>query len=455
MMWRCGTFEFDTRVPVVMGILNLTPDSFSDGGSYATEDEAIAYAKQMVADGAQIIDVGGESTRPNAEAVPADVELSRVISVVTKLAADGICVSIDTRHALVAKACVDAGASIVNDVTGFTDPMMLAVAKSSDCGLVVMHCGRHFANEQMAPGTLHDMIESGPYRHDSVVMAKHFLWGQVNLMEEAGIAHERICIDPGPGFGKDIHETINIVRNLHEFRRLGYPVMAALSRKSYIGYAYHIADPKERDGVSATEALMACELGATVLRVHNVPATMAALKDLRPYCVLSLGCNVPLVASEGEEREGKIAQLNFAIGELCQLPDTQVIDIASFYESEPAYYLDQDRFVNTAVVLRTGIPPKELLDYLHVIENNLGRVREIPNGPRTCDIDIVDYQMYVCQSDVLTLPHPRAVERDFVVSPIEEILPGHILADGTPIGCVPRPERIGQAELIDRSEPSK
>ena len=448
MMWRCGTFEFDTRMPVVMGILNLTPDSFSDGGSYASEDEAIAYAKQMVADGAQIIDVGGESTRPGAESVPADIELGRVISVVTALAAEGICVSIDTRHALVAKACVDAGASIVNDVTGFTDPMMLAVAKACDCGLVVMYSGNHFAGERLGTASLHDMVEAGPYRHDCVVISKEWLLRKTTQMESAGIAHDRICIDPGPGFGKDIHETINVVRNFHEFRRLGYPVMAALSRKTYIGYAYHIPDPKERDTASAAEALMACELGATVLRVHNVPVTMAALKDLRPYCVLSLGCNVPLVASEGEEREGKIAQLNFAIGELCQLPDTQVIDIASFYESEPAYYLDQDRFVNTIVVLRTGIPPKELLDYLHVIENNLGRVREIPNGPRTCDIDIVDYQMYVCQSDVLTLPHPRAVERDFVVAPLEEVLPGHILADGTPVGSVPKAERIGQSERV-------
>ena len=118
---------------------------------------------------------------------------------------------------------------------------------------------------------------------------------------------------------------------------------------------------------------------------------------------------------------------------LCTLPDTQIVDISGFYESEPAYYEDQDAFVNAVAILRTGVPPKELLDYLHAIENSLGRVREIPNGPRTCDLDIIDYQLYVIDNDVLTLPHPRALERDFVVKPLLELRPGFVLADGTPV----------------------
>ena len=139
MIWRCGRFPFDSRIPVIMGILNVTPDSFSDGGSYANVEEAVAAAQKMVEEGALIIDVGGESMRPGANPVSVEEELSRTIQVVKQLAEKDICVSIDTRHAEVAKAAVEAGASIINDVTGFRDPAMVEVAKGCDAGLVVMH----------------------------------------------------------------------------------------------------------------------------------------------------------------------------------------------------------------------------------------------------------------------------------------------------------------------------
>ncbi len=422
MIWRCSTYEFDTKMPLIMGILNVTPDSFSDGGEYVGLESAVAHAERMVEEGAAIIDVGGESTRPGAAAVTVEEELARTIPVVEALAKRGWCVSIDTRHAEVARAAVEAGATIINDVSGFRDPAMVEVARSCDAGLVVMHM-------QGDPATM----QRNPDYVDVVVEVRDYLRDRAEALEAAGISHERICIDPGPGFGKTAKQTIELVRNFQEFVRLGYPVMAALSRKSYLGYAYKIEDPCDRDEVSASEALMACELGASVVRTHNVAETAKALKDLRPYVVLGLGCNVPLVAHPGEEREGKIALLNQAITELCSLPDSQIIDISSFYESEPAYYVDQDVFVNAVVLMRTGLSPKELLKYLQAIENSLGRVREIENGPRTCDVDIVDYQLYVTDNDLLTLPHPRALERDFVVTPLLELLPGHVLADGTPV----------------------
>lgn len=195
---------------------------------------------------------------------------------------------------------------------------------------------------------------------------------------------------------------------------------------------------------------MAAELGATVIRTHNVAATAGALRGLRPFAILGLGANVALVAEPGEEDEGKVAQLNHAISQLCLLPDSQIIDIAPFYKSKAAYYEDQQDFVNTVVLLRTGLPPKELLPCLHAIENSLGRVREIENGPRTLDLDIVDYQMYVVDTPQLTLPHPRAVERDFVVKPIQDILPGHVLADGTAVDAVPEEQRLGRAWRLQR-----
>lgn len=422
MIWRCSSFEFDVKTPVVMGVLNVTPDSFSDGGRYANLDDALAHARRMVEEGARIIDVGGESTRPGAAPVSPDDELARVLDVVRALAAEGVCVSIDTRHAQVARACLEAGAAIVNDVSGFSDPDMVQAVVGSDCGLVVMHM-------QGDPATMQD----DPRYDDVVTEVRAWLGQRCARLEAAGIARERLCVDPGPGFGKTPQQTIELVRNFQEIAHLGYPVMAALSRKSYIGYAYNIPDPLQRDAASAAEALMACELGAGVVRAHNVAETTKALADLRPEVVLGMGCNVPLVANPGEEREGKIALLNQAISMLCTLHDTQITDISGFYESEPAYYLDQDVFVNAVVIMRTGLPPAELLKYLHAIENSLGRVREIENGPRTCDLDIIDYQLYVIDNEVLTLPHPRALERDFVVKPLLELRPGFVLADGTTV----------------------
>ncbi len=403
-----------------MGILNVTPDSFSDGGQFASVDEALSHARKMVAEGALIIDVGGESTRPGALPVSCEEELARVLPVVKTLASEGICVSIDTRHSQVAQACVDAGAAIINDVTGFRDPLMVEVAKKCDAGLVVMH--------MKGDDPLH--MQDNPEYADVVLEVRDYLANRAKELEAQGIASNRICLDPGPGFGKTAKQTIELMRNFHEISRLGYPSMVAVSRKSYIGYAYGIENPQDRDDASAAEAVMACELGASVIRTHNVSLTVDALKEnLRPYVLLGMGCNVALVAHPGEEKEGKIAQLNQALADMCMMPDTQIIDVAPFYESEPAYYLDQENFINTVVLLRTGIAPKDLLEYLHAIENRLGRVRDIPNGPRTCDIDILDYQGYVCDHEVLTLPHPRINERDFVVKPLLDIMPGHILAN--------------------------
>lgn len=417
-MWRCGSYEFDERMPVIMGILNVTPDSFSDGGRFEDIDTALEHAHAMLDEGAHIIDVGGESTRPGAQGITIEEELARVIDVVRALAAENVCVSIDTRHAEVARAAVDAGASIINDVSGFRDAAMVQVAKECDAGLVVVHM-------QGEPLTMQD----DPTYYDVVAEVCTYLAQQASMLEAQGVARDRICVDPGPGFGKTPSQTLELVRNLHEVVRLGYPVMAALSRKSYIGHAYGIDDPLERDAASATEALMACELGASVVRTHNVALTAAALRDLRPLVVLGLGSNIALVGDPGQEREGKIAQLNHAIGQLCVVPDSLIVDISSFYASEPAYFEDQEEFVNAIVLMRCGVPPLELLKYLHAIENSLGRVRERENGPRTIDLDIVDYQMYQAQSPELALPHPRALERDFVVQPLREVRPHFVFAD--------------------------
>lgn len=438
MFWQCGQFRFDTITPTIMGVINVTPDSFSDGGDFLALDAAVAQAEAMRKEGAAIIDVGGESTRPGAQPVDPHEEWERIAPLVGALVERGMCVSVDTRHAEVAARAVEAGASIINDVSGFRDQAMVDVVRDADVGLVVMHM-------QGEPATMQD----DPRYDDVVREVCDWLRDAAQRLQEAGVTRNRICVDPGPGFGKTYQQTVELMRNLHEVRHLGYPVMVAASRKSYVGKAYHIdsPDPKDRDEASAQEALLACELGASVVRTHNVAATVKALASLRPYVLLGLGSNIALVANDGEEREGKIAQINMAVGALCQLPDSQLIDMASFWESEPAYRTDQENFVNTVVLLRTGIPPRELLDYLHAIEASLGRRREPgnENGPRTIDIDILDYQLYTALSDELTLPHPGVTERDFVIKPLCEILPNHVLADGSRVDALPEDKRVGRA----------
>ncbi len=420
MFWQCNSYTFDTRMPIIMGILNVTPDSFSDGGLYVDLDAALAHAHQMRDEGALIIDVGGESTRPGSVEVSREEELRRCLPVVKALAEEGLCVSIDTRHVEVARACVEAGASIINDVSGFRDPAMVELAASCKAGLVVMHM-------QGVPKTM----QEAPQYTDVVQEVGSYLKQRAHELETAGVERNRICIDPGPGFGKTAEQTYDLVRNMHEFARLGYPVMVALSRKSFLGVYYGIDTPAERDQVSAQENLRACELGASIIRTHNVAATAKALKDLRPYAFIALGSNVALVANPGEERRAKVDQIHLALADMCKLDDTDIIDLSRLYESEPAYVTDQDSFVNAVCLIRTGLPPRTLLQYLQIIEQHLGRVRHYPNGPRTIDLDILDYQNYISDDDQLSLPHPRILERDFVVSPLQDIRPHHIFSDGT------------------------
>ena len=418
MFWHCKNFIFDTRMPIIMGILNVTPDSFSDGGKFNQLDKAIEQAERMKAEGALIIDVGGESTRPGSDPVSIEEELNRVVDVVKALADRGMCVSIDTRHPEVAQACLEAGASIINDVSGFRDHAMVELAANSKVGLVVMHM-------KGEPKTM----QKQPEYEDVVSEVAQYLQQQAYMLEKAGVDSNRICIDPGPGFGKTFQQTYDVVRNMQEFVHLGYPVAVALSRKSFLGHYFNIEKPEDRDDVSAKENLHACELGASLIRTHNVARTVEALKDLRPYCYIALGSNVALVANPGEEQQAKIDQINLAITSLCKLPDTEIIDVSPMYTSEPAYFEDQDMFVNAVVLIRSGIAPHELLKYLKLIEQSLGREKTFENGPRTIDLDILDYQNYICEDEMLVLPHPRMLERDFVVKPLMDINPVHMLAN--------------------------
>lgn len=406
--WHCGPFDFDLSTPVVMGICNVTPDSFSDGGMHATAPEAFEHARGLLAAGADIIDVGGESTRPGAEEVPPDVELERVLPVVRELAAQGVAVSVDTRHASVAAACIDAGACIINDVSGFRSLEMRELAARSDVGLVVMHMR----------GTPKTMQEA-PVYDDVVLDVEQELSRMAARLSAEGIAPERICLDFGIGFGKNIAHNLALVQATAHFADLDYPLMTAVSRKSFIGAMSAESAPAMRDRASALCAAFMAGQGARILRVHNVAATREMLRDSH-RAIIALGSNMG----------NSCGHLDDALASLRLNPDVWVGAVSEYVTSEPAYLEAQAPFVNAVALIQTTFTPHELLHMLQGLEAEHGRVRSVENGPRPLDLDIIDYEGVVCADEQLDLPHPLALERDFVVTPLLDIMPSCELANG-------------------------
>lgn len=261
--WRFGSHAIDlSRRPLIMGILNLTPDSFSDGNSYPSPDVAVAAAEKMVADGADMIDVGGESTRPGSPPVSAAEELHRVLPVIERLAGRlTVPLSIDTWKAEVARAALAAGAEVVNDISGLTfDPLMAETVATTDAGLVLMHTrGRP---DEMQKNTVYG---------DLVQEIAAFLQGAVSRAGSAGIAPERIVLDPGIGFGKSVAGNLEILRRLREFSSLGRPLLVGPSRKSFIGTTLNRGVDERLFGTAAAVAVAMLN-GASIFRVHDVRA---------------------------------------------------------------------------------------------------------------------------------------------------------------------------------------
>ena len=263
---RTRSLEFPRR-PLVMGIVNVTPDSFSDGGRFLDTDAAVAHALQLAADGADILDIGGESTRPYSEPIPVDEERRRVLPVIERLVGQlEIPLSIDTSKASVARAAIDAGAEIINDVTGLEgDPQMMALAAESDVGVCVMHM-------QGTPQTMQD----NPSYDDVVVEVREYLRQRRDALIAAGIARERICLDPGIGFGKTHEHNLTLMAHCHEFHTLGCPLLVGHSRKGFLG---KLIGDNEADRTHATvgAALSLAVQGVQIVRVHDVRAVREAL----------------------------------------------------------------------------------------------------------------------------------------------------------------------------------
>ena len=255
--------------PVIMGVLNVTPDSFSDGGAWLDPEKAVDHALDMVHSGAGIVDVGGESTRPGARQISVDDEIARVVPVIKKIASRiDAPVSIDTRNAPVARAAIDAGASIVNDVSALRhDPSMLAVVRSSGAGIILMHMR----------GTPETMQDHTSYR-DIVSEIYAFLDGQIEQCLQAGVDPCSILADPGIGFGKDLAGNLRLIHHIDEFASLGVPVVLGHSRKSFIGAALDVPVHERQEGTDAVSAWAAIQ-GVHVLRVHDVRRT-SRIRDM-------------------------------------------------------------------------------------------------------------------------------------------------------------------------------
>lgn len=269
--FQCGRYSFPIGKkgarPLVMGILNVTPDSFSDGGQFISVEAALDRAEQMIEAGVDIIDIGGESTRPGAPAVPLQEELDRLMPVVYALRDCGRPLSIDTWKPEVMREVLLAGADMINDINALTAPGAVAAVKDSDCALCIMHM-------QGDPRTM----QQQPHYENVVEEVTAYLRDQVQVLTQAGIEPARLCIDPGFGFGKTLAHNLDLLKHIGSIREaLDLPLLAGLSRKSTIG-AITGKPPQERLAGSLAAALVAASNGANILRVHDVAETVDALR---------------------------------------------------------------------------------------------------------------------------------------------------------------------------------
>jgi dihydropteroate synthase len=262
---RCGRFSLDLSRPLVMGVVNVTPDSFSDGGRFLAPHAAAAHARRLIEEGADIVDLGGESSRPGAAPVTAEEELARLIPVVRALHDAPVPLSVDTTKPEVMRAALAEGAAMVNDITALASPGALQAVAGGDCAVCLMHM-------QGEPRTM----QASPVYDEVVRDVKAFLSARVAAAERAGIGRERIVIDPGFGFGKTVDHNLELLRRLRELSDVGVPVLAGWSRKSSLGRLTG-RPAEDRLAASVAAALIAVQNGASIVRVHDVAATRDAL----------------------------------------------------------------------------------------------------------------------------------------------------------------------------------
>lgn len=266
-IWTFGHLKLDLSQPHVMGILNVTPDSFSDGGLHNQKDQAVAKALEMMADGATVIDVGGESTRPCASVVEVEEEIRRVVPVVEELAKHDVIISIDTSQPEVIKAAVKAGAHIWNDVRALTRPQALETAAELNIPVIIMHM-------RGEPTTMNNLDQYDDVTQDVI----RELSQRVQDALDVGVKAENIMVDPGFGFAKNTQQNLKLLQEFYKLTEMGYPILSALSRKRFIGAALDGAEPQARAVGSAAAHLLSIQQGACMVRAHDVKATADAIK---------------------------------------------------------------------------------------------------------------------------------------------------------------------------------
>ncbi|ATO19839.1 dihydropteroate synthase [Acinetobacter sp. LoGeW2-3] len=266
-LWTFGHLKLDLSQPHVMGILNVTPDSFSDGGQHNSKDAAIARALEMIAEGATVIDVGGESTRPGASVVEVEEEIRRVVPVVEELAKHNVVISIDTSQPEVIKAAVKAGAHIWNDVRALTRPNALETAAELNIPVIIMHM-------RGEPTTMNNLDQYEDVTTDVIAELSQ----RVQDALDAGVRIENIMIDPGFGFAKNAEQNLKLLNEFYKLNELGYPILSALSRKRFIGQALGGAEAIDRAVGSVSAHLLSIQQGACMVRAHDVKATADAIK---------------------------------------------------------------------------------------------------------------------------------------------------------------------------------
>ena len=406
--------------PQLMGILNVTPDSFSDGGRHSELGAAVARAQAMVADGAAIVDIGGESTRPGHVPVPEDEELRRVVPALEALAALDAPISIDTSKAAVAREAARLGACVINDVWGLQrDPGMADAVAETGSAVVIMH------NRDAADAAI-----------DILGDVERFFERSLNLAAGAGVPFSRILLDPGVGFGKTRQQNHACIWNLDRFRRLGAPILVGLSRKSFIGGIIDAEVDRRLPGTLAADTI-ALMRGASVLRVHDVVENRAALAvftALKAASALSSsteakgdgGLRVALAL--GSNVGDKVKNLRRALQAIASEPGIELTAVSRFYRTPPWGKTDQDWFVNACALGRTSLEPKALLERVKALEVELGRAPTERWGPRVIDIDLIAYDDLTLKTEQLTLPHPELFNRAFVLMPLAEIAPDLVIA---------------------------
>ncbi len=264
---QCGRLSLDLSQAHVMGILNVTPDSFSDGGMHDQKDQAVAYAKQMIADGAAVIDVGGESTRPGASVVEIAEEIRRVVPVVAELAKLDVIISIDTSQPEVIREAVKAGAHIWNDVRALTRPHALETAAELNIPVIIMHM-------RGEPTTMNHLDQYEDVTQEVIAELQQ----RVDDALQAGIQPKNIMIDPGFGFAKNAQQNLKLLNEFYQLNNMGYPILSALSRKRFIGEALDGADANHRAVGSVAAHLLSIQQGACMVRAHDVKAMSDAIK---------------------------------------------------------------------------------------------------------------------------------------------------------------------------------